>query len=92
MIPLEQCRLVRYDEYSETLDQSFEYKEQVTNDLTKQRKPVTQVQLITVVVVIVVVVVVTINTLVLLAILAVISVIHLVVGKGTEVCPHSQLK
>ena len=26
---MERCRLVRYDEYSETLDQSFDYNEQV---------------------------------------------------------------
>jgi len=29
VLPLERCRLVRYDEYSETLDQSFDYDEQV---------------------------------------------------------------
>ena len=26
-VPLERCRLVRYDDYSETLDQSFEEQE-----------------------------------------------------------------
>ena len=26
-VPLERCRLVRYDDYSETLDQSFEGQE-----------------------------------------------------------------
>lgn len=26
-VPLERCRLVKYDEYSETLDQSFEEQE-----------------------------------------------------------------
>lgn len=24
LVPLEQCRLVKYDEYTETMDQSFE--------------------------------------------------------------------
>ena len=27
MVPLEQCRLVKYDEYSETMEQSFDGQE-----------------------------------------------------------------
>ena len=33
LVPIEHCRLVKFDEYTETLDQSFDLSQQVLNQV-----------------------------------------------------------